>query len=146
MRGYALYSKDDSMFALPVGYEYPDKRFVGFDPKDQVFLIKKLSDEQREWLKTNDPKEHDKTKNFIFSGDYYAASIYWNEFTRPTGKPYTQLPGGGGCYKVTRKMDNIVELMHNDTVKRVLDRFFLTNEELFREEVRKTLKNNIKNL
>lgn len=137
--GFALYSKDESIYAFPVGYEYPDKRFVGFDSKGQVFLIKRMSDEQKEWLKTNDPKKFEKTKNLIFAGDYYAGSMYWDEAIRPTGKPYTQLPGGGGCYKATRNINDIPTLLRNPTVVGVLDRFFLKGEAELRRFVQQVL-------
>jgi len=143
-KGFALYKRGNDLYILSVAYEYADTRFVGFDDKAEVFKVNKLNDEQKEWLKTHDPKKNDKTKNYIFVKDYYLYRVMFKDF--PKGKPYTQLPGGGGVYKETRKFNFVYDLFKNDTILRAIENYGTFNEgyflikRLIKEEVEKMLK------
>ena len=138
-RGLALYKKDDKMYAFHVKYEYAETRFVGFDETQNAYIIRKLSDEQKEWLKTHNPKDFPKTKNLFFVGDYYASIVMLNEY--PKGKPYTQLQGGGGVFKITRNISNVVELLKNPTVIKALEKHGKFNEgyEMVKEIIRESV-------
>jgi hypothetical protein len=59
----------------------------------------------------------------------------WNA---PTGRKYTQLPGGGGGYKVTRQYTNANEMIKNPTVIGILDRYF-GDRKIVRTEVKKQI-------
>jgi len=148
-KGFALYKKGADLYILSVAYEYPDSRFVGFDNTKEVFKVNKLSDEQKDWLKSHDPRQHEKTKNHIFLKDYYLSKVLFQDF--PTGKPYTQLPGGGGVYKETRKYNFIYDLFDNETVLRAIDKYGTTNEarniikQIIREEIDKLVYTKKKN-
>lgn len=143
-KGFALYRRDDGLYVLSVAYEYADTRFVGFDEMGVVFKISKLDETQKDWLRTHDPKKYDKTKNVIFFGDYYAKQIMFQNF--PKGKPYSQLPGGGGVYKETRKCNSVYDLFKNDTILRAIEKYGIFGEgykvvkELVKEEIAKMLK------
>ena len=127
MKGFALYKRDGDLYILGVAYEYPDSQFVGFDPNGEVFKIHKLNDTQREWLKTHDPAQNKKTSNLTFLKDYYLSKVTLGE-SFPTGKPYTQLPGGGGVYKETRKYHFINDLFDNETILRAIEKYGMFNE------------------
>ncbi len=120
-KGYALYQKNGELYLFTVKYEYTESRFVGFDDFGETFRIRKLNEEQKQWKATHDAKKNEKTKNLIFIGDYYLVRVLFNNF--PIGKPYTQLPGGGGVYKETRKYTNIYELFKNETFLRALEKY-----------------------
>ncbi len=142
-KGFALYRRDKDLYLLSVAYEYADTRFVGFDINGEVLKINKLNDKQKEWLKTHDSKQSEKTRDYIFLGDYYVYGAALQGF--PSGKPYTQLPGGGGVYKETRKAQNIYELFKNETFLRALEKYGTFNEgrkilrQLIKEEVAKAV-------
>lgn len=120
MKGLALYSKDGRMFVFEVLYEFPDSQFVGFRRQGEPY-----------------------TGNFYeirpVEGVYKTAMIDLPNKSRmnsPTGKKYTQLPGGGGGYKVTRQFSNVSEMIKNPTVIGILDRYFGGMEQV-RTEIRK---------
>jgi len=122
MIGLALYSKNKRMFIFEVEYEFADTRFVGFRGKYNPYYGEFYE------IKVKD-------------GIYKVYRLDLKKESRenaPVGKQYTQLPGGGGAYKVTRGYTNISEMMKNPTVKKVLDKFFGLNE--VRKVVRKKLK------
>lgn len=140
-RGFALYKRGNDLYILSVAYEYADSKFVGFDESGDVFKINKLSDKQKEWLKNHDPKQSEKAKNYIFIGDYFLYRVAFSDF--PKGKPYTQLPGGGGVYKETRKYNLIYDVFKNDTILSAIEKYGTFNEgyaivkNLIKEEVEK---------
>ena len=119
--GYALYSKKGRMYILEVLYEYVDSKFVGFRRKGELY-----------------PGEAYEIK--LIDGELKIGKIrLTNEYRErvPVGKKYTQLPGGGGGFKESRKYNNIIKLFHNETIKGVLERFFGL------QEVRKVVKENV---
>lgn len=120
-RGFALYRKEKDLYLIPVAYEYADTKFVGFNNTGDVYKISKLSEKQKEWLKSNDPSKNEKTKGYTFVGDYYIYKVLFKDF--PKGRPYTQLPGGGGVYKETRKYNFIPSLFTNQTFLRALENY-----------------------
>ena len=142
-KGYALYQKNGELYLFTVKYEYTESRFVGFDDFGEIFRIRKLNEEQKQWKATHDVRKNEKTKNLIFIGDYYLARVGFSNF--PLGKPYTQLPGGGGVYKETRKYTNIYELFKNETFLRALDKYstfkegYRTIRNLIREAINKLI-------
>jgi len=138
-KGYALYQKEGKLYLFTVKYEYIESRFVGFDDFGETFLIRKLNDEQKQWKATHDVKKDEKLKNLIFIGDYYLTRILYKDF--PKGKPYTQLPGGGGVYKETRKYNNIYELFKNETFLRALEKYstFKEGYNIVRDLIREAI-------
>lgn len=120
MKGFALYSKDGRMFVFEVLYEFNDSQFVGFRRQDEPY-----------------------NGNFYeirpVDGGYKVIMIDLPNKSRmnaPTGKKYTQLPGGGGGYKVTRQYSNANEMIKNPTVIGILDRYFGAMKQV-RTEIRK---------
>ncbi|MFA5067162.1 MAG: hypothetical protein WC466_03885 [Candidatus Izemoplasmatales bacterium] len=117
--GFSLYKKDGVLYIIKVAYEYPDARFVGFS-NQETYRIYKLSDEQKKYREKNPNSE--KLRNINFFGDFYYIRILPFE-NFPTGKPYTQLPGGGGVYKETRKCQGVQDLFKNPTIIRALNKY-----------------------
>jgi hypothetical protein len=135
-KGFALYKRDNNLYILSVAYEYGISKFVGFDENGELYKIGKLNDTQKEWLKTHNPKLNEKTKSLIFIDDYYLTKSLFNNF--PKGKMYTQLPGGGGIYKETRKYNSIYDLFANKVFLKSLERHGSFNENF--DLVKKTIK------
>lgn len=138
-RGFALYRKEKNLYLIPVAYEYADAKFVGFDNAGDVYKISKLSEKQKEWLKSNDPSKNEKTKGYTFVGDYYTYKVFFKDL--PKGRPYTQLPGGGGVYKETRKYNFIPSLFTNQTFLRALENYgtFTEGRSFVRKLIRETI-------
>ena len=129
--GLALYArkkqKNGRLFVFEVFYEYANDMFVGFRKPDDkyygnVYEIKKVGE--------NDYKY-----------------IYWdisdekrNDF--PVGIKYTQLEGGGGGYKATRKIRSMDALMKNPTTQGIIKRFFESDvvRKFVKEQVSAILK------
>jgi hypothetical protein len=139
-KGFALYKKDKELFLFGVAYEYAESRFVGFDDAE-VYKINKLNQVQKDWLKTHDPRQGQKTKNLIFIDNYYLARVDFKDI--PKGKPYTQLVGGGGVYKETRKYQNLADLFKNETFLKALERYGTFSENY--ASVKKIIKEMVDN-
>lgn len=137
--GFALYSREGELFFIPVAYEYPINKFVGFSENDLVYKISKLNDNQKNWLKNNDPKINEKTKNIIFVGDYYLKKLPFENF--PKGKPYTQLPGGGGVFKETRKYNFVNDLFYNPTIIKAIEKYGVFSENY--KTIKKLIKESV---
>lgn len=112
-RGFALYKKDGDLYLMSVAYEYPDTRFVGFNNTSDIYKIEKNKNDKN-------------LSNFISIGDYILYKVQFGNF--PKGKPYTQLPGGGGVYKETRKYNNVYELFDNFTFLKAVEKYISINE------------------
>jgi len=140
-RGFALYRKEKNLYLIPVAYEYADTKFVGFDNTGDVYKINKLSEKQKEWLKSNDPSKNVKTKGYTFVGDYYVYKVFFKDL--PKGRLYTQLPGGGGVYKETRKYNFIPSLFTNKTFLRALENYgtFTEGHSFVRKLIREAIDN-----
>jgi len=138
-KGFALYKEGKNLYIFSVAYEYEDSRFVGFDEKGDVFKINKLNPEQKEWLKTHDYRQDEKTKHYIFIGDYYLNKVKYEDF--PKGKPYTQLPGGGGVYKETRKINFVINLFSNKTILKAIENYgsFQESYNIVRKVIREAI-------
>jgi len=119
-KGYALYRVEKELFLIPVAYEFADTKFVGFDQSGTVYKIGRLNDVQKIWLKSHDPRNDSKVRDYIFAEDYFAHKVPLSQI--PKGKPYTQLPGGGGVYKETRKYNYLPDLFKNETFLNALGR------------------------
>lgn len=117
-KGYALYKVEKKLFLIPVAYEFADTKFVGFDQSGTIYKIGRLNDAQKAWLKKNNPIQDSKVRDYIFAEDYFAYKVPLSQI--PKGKPYTQLPGGGGVYKETRKYNYLPDLFKNETFLRAL--------------------------
>ena len=123
----ALYSKNGRMFVFEVSYEFPESMFVGFRKKDEKYNGNFYE------IKPNE-------------GFYKVYRIDLPDSSRwnvPIGKKYTQLPGGGGGYKVTRQYDNVLKMLQSSTVIKILNNFFLKAEAFFvvRNLIRETIDN-----
>ena len=123
MKGFALYKRGGDLYVITVGYEYD--RFVGFDKNADVYLVKKINETQKEWLKIHDVKELKKSLIFV-DKDYYLEKVLIENM--PKGTYYTQLPGGGGVYKETRKCRFVNELFKNETILRAIEKYGIFNE------------------
>jgi len=134
--GFALYKRDGDLYLMPVAYEYNDTKFVGFQNVGYVYKINKINDKQREWLKHNDPQAHPKAKLCIFFANYYICKVFLKDF--PKGKMYTQLPGGGGVYKETRKCNYVEQLFSNSTFLKAVENHGVFNETM--QFISKTIK------
>ncbi|MFA6990371.1 MAG: hypothetical protein WC197_09900, partial [Candidatus Gastranaerophilaceae bacterium] len=141
---FALYKKNKDLYILNVSYEYGDSKFVGFNRNGEAYRIHKLNDEQRKWLETHNYREGSKTKNLIFIGDYYLSKEVFLPEEFPKGKPYTQLPGGGGVYKETRKYNFIYDLFKNPTIIKAIENYGTFNEGY--SAVRKIIREMIENV
>ena len=137
MSGFALYSKNGKLYIFNVDFEYPGSKYVGFDKSVEGYEVKKLNDVQREWLKTHDTKQDVKTKNIIFVGEYFLTRVPIGEI--PKGTYYTQMPGGGGVFKVTRQMNDVRELFKNLTSLTAIEKYGKFNESYLRNIIKETV-------
>lgn len=167
--GLALYRNKalKKFFAFRVLYEYADTKFVGFDPnyayridsadaflgrlfnqfsytnpKDGItrhYSYDKMTPEQKEWLKNGGYKKfYPNMKSTRLVGDYV---IYPVDMQPPKGTLYTQMPGGGGVFKITRNIKDISELLKNPSVIKALDKWGadVINEDFARKVVRSVI-------
>lgn len=144
----ALYKKNNNLYLIGVLFEDNRDKFIAFDKFHTPLIIKKLSVKQKNWLKNNDHTKSDKTKNCIFVGEYYLKPQKISE-ENPKGKAYTQLPGGGGVYKITRQhnFSNVKNLFKNTTFLKAVEKYgefkdeFMKENENIKQFVRETIKN-----
>lgn len=133
-KGFALYKKGDTLYIVRVAYEYPETRFVGLSDTE-IYRIHKTTEEQKTFQQKN--PTHPKLSNISFVGDfYYIRTSPFTEF--PKGKPYTQLPGGGGVFKETRKCHKVKDMFTNPTVLRAFDKYAtFKKKKNIREQIRR---------
>lgn len=126
MKGFALYSKDKRMFIFEVLYEFPETQFVGFKRKNEPYNGDFFEIKQQDEV-------------FKISKMFLSDKSRWNA---PIGKKYTQLPGGGQIYKVTRQVEYVQDIIKKEPVIKMLQKFFGINPNRKITESRK-VKNKI---
>ena len=117
--GLALFEgKNNKLYALEVLYEYRDKKLAGFRKSDGIY--------NGNFYKIEPTNEGYKVSTVDFGTEIRAKA--------PISIHFMKLPGSWVTYDITKQYSNPEEMIQNETVKRVLDKFY------GKEKVRKIIK------